>query len=449
MTENIIYTPSDVDLKHMDEIRDFLNEEGIPFEEDKETFGLIHLNERTIQLRYVDSYYFPIDQSSKFGEKCKGVDKNYFSDISHENFEKGIRTIWCFDFEMEQENKEDFVDFDGNPRPHYRRQWEVIKNTIRTACGKIHHKFYARDCDICEVSNDEARRFLMTYCFYGYRSANVHLGLRLKKDKYGLKAGTLLFYYSFGSNFYGNRRNPGPPKVEIIRASTRIGCQVVGGISKCIKHFCENYPTMTVANKTLEVNDLIFYVDASHNDSRGMRNSNSAFEFVSWSKDGGFMNRFVRDVDDGELKGKAGEIFMRKPRLHKLIMKHIGEGDIVSIGNAGTIVYKMNRRKFVGLEPLDPNHYVKPEIEDSVKEVVVKKTKKLMKEKYTEMIDHLRYVKEIAEFLEDENLERISESLESATATLKELKRRKKKVVEETVNDGNVEGTHDEETDKG
>lgn len=348
MIEIVKYTPTDVDLQHMDEIRDFLNSREIPFEEDAEVFGLIHLNDKTIQLRYVNSYYHPMDNSKRFGDKCKGVPHNYFIDISHENHNNGIRTIWIFDFEMEQTNT---AIIGGAIVEGYHRQWEVIKNTICTATGHIDKRFYARDTICREISNTEAKPFLEANCFYGYRSATKTMGLFLKKDKYGLKAGTLLMVYSFGANFYGNKKHMDKPKIEIIRVSTLIGCQVIGGMSKCLKHFLEQYPTIIVAGREVEVDELIFYVDASHNDSRGMQATGLAFNFVSW--DGcGFMNRYVEDIDikreDGKrLCGKKGEIFHRKPMFHKLIMELIGENKIVSIANAGTIVYKMTRSEFL------------------------------------------------------------------------------------------------------
>ena len=38
---------------------------------------------------------------------------------------------------------------------------------------------------------------------------------------------------------------------------------------------------------------------------------------------------------------------MRRPMFHKQIMKAIGEGKIVSIANAGTIVFEMSRKEFM------------------------------------------------------------------------------------------------------
>ena len=344
--ELVRYTPSEVDLSNVQKIRDFLNDEGIPYMEDVDIFGLFYVNDKTTEIRYVDSLYHKMDNSKRFGESHKGIPHTYFIDISHENYNKGIRTIWIFDFEMAQVN-EPYM-YEGEMVEGFHRQWEVIKNTIRTACGKIHYRFYARDCEIREIPNSELRPFLNTNCFYGYRSANKNIGLYLKKDKNGFKKGTLMFCYTFGMNFYGNKKHQEDPKVEVIRACTRLHCQVIGGISKCIKYFCETYPILTIGEqkKEVEVDKIVFYVDASHNDSRGMVNSNSSFKFVSWNGTG-FINMFTEDVNQDGLKGRKGEVFMRRPMFHKQIMKAIGEGKIISIANAGTIVFEMSRKEFM------------------------------------------------------------------------------------------------------
>jgi hypothetical protein len=294
-----------------------------------------------------------MDNSKRFGEKCNGVQHSYFSDISHNNHNNGIRTIWIFDFEMNQTNT--IIDDNGNTIEGFHRQWEVIKNTICTATGNIDKRIYARDCEVHEISNKDARMFLDTNCFYGYRSASVTMALFLKKDKCGLKKGTMLMVYSFGANFYGNKKCQDKPKIEIIRVSTKLGCQVIGGMSKCLKHFLMQYPTMKVGEREVEVDRLVFYVDSSHNDSRGMQASGLSFNFVSWDNSGGFMNYFVEDCcvtieKDGKkqtLQGKKGEVFHRKPMFHSAIMKLIEEGKIISVANAGTIVFDMTRDEFL------------------------------------------------------------------------------------------------------
>lgn len=347
------YEPSENDLVHIQEIKDFLEYRQIPYEMDENCFGIFHLNDRRIQLRYVNSYYHPMDNSKRFGEKCNGIAHNYFSVISHNNKDNGIRTIWIFDFEMEQNNP--IIDNNGNIIENFRRQWEVIKNTICTATGHIDRRIFARDTYIKEITNKEARMFLNTNCFYGYRSATKTMALFLKKDKCGLKKDTMLMVYSFGHGFYANKKHMEDPTIEIIRVSTLLGCQVIGGMSKCLKHFLLENPTMKIGDKVVEINKLIFYVDASHNNSQGMEAQALNFNYVGWDTAGGFMNRWTCDHEEiiekngtkTILKGNKGEIFHRKPMFHKEIMKLIGEGKIVSIANAGTIVYDITRKDFL------------------------------------------------------------------------------------------------------
>lgn len=348
----VVYTPTENDLNHLNTIRDFLNTRQIPYEEDSDVFGVFHLNDRTLQLRYVNSYYHPMDNSKRFGDKCKGIPHNYFIDISHCNADNNIRTIWIFDFEMEQTNT---IIKDGVEITDYHRQWEVIKNTICTACGKINTRIYARDCEVREITNREARPFLDTNCFYGYRSATNTVALFLKKDKGNLKKGTMLMVYSFGHGFYANKKHQEDPSIEIIRVSTLIGTQVIGGMSKCLKHFMLEHPTMEIGGKTVKASNFLFYCDASHNDGRGMEAGALNFDFISW-EGCGFMNFPLEDFEvvlerDGKkskLTAKSRQVFHRKPMFHSAIMKLIEEGKLVSVANAGTSVYRITRDKFLG-----------------------------------------------------------------------------------------------------
>lgn len=381
MYEPIKYEPSQEDLDNIKKIEDFFNEEGIPYEKDKDYFGIFYLNDRSIEIRYINSYYHPMDNEKRFGKERKGIVHDYFIHISHDNYEKGIRTIWIFDFEMSQSNR---IMIDGK-EVEYHRQWEVIKNTLRTCTGHIHHRFFARDCEVREVGNKELRPFLETNCFYGYRSANKNLGLYLKKDKNGYKEGTLLMVFTFGYNFYGNKKRPDDPFIEIIRVSTVLGCQVIGGMSKCLKHFLLEYPKLSIGGKEVKVKELRFYVDSSHNDGRGMQASGLGFNFISWAG-AGFMNRWTVDYDDGTLKGKRGEIFHRKPMFHKLIMQLIGEGKIVSIANAGTGVYSITRKEYLSRFSDDPKvQKALAEIEKEEKEEEEKKRKE--KESESNVLD--------------------------------------------------------------
>ena len=311
----------------------------------------------TTEIRYINSISHKIGYQKRWGDDFIGIPQGYFSKLSQSKKEKGIRTIFIKDYEM-LEHK-DIKDFDGTIIKNYRRKWQVLKSYICTAAGQIHTRIYARDCEVREVPshapNNQAKPFMEKYCFYGNRGATLTLGLYLKKDKAGLKKGTLLFLSSFGMNFYGNKKHFEDPYIEVIRVGTICNLQVIGGATKILKHFLVNYPTIEIVREkekiNISVNKLIYYVDADHNDGRSMAASGYIFE--SWADAGGFHNIATCDIDIPHLKVSAGENFQRKPMIHKTIMQLMQEKKIVSVGHAGTIVYYINRDEW--LKKLEEN----------------------------------------------------------------------------------------------
>ncbi len=324
------------DRENIEKITNFLNENDIPFTVNKPDgndtqciFTVKGLNDKIIEIRYVNSYVYKMDYSKRFG--IKGIKHSYFIDISHENADNGIRTIWIKDFEINE--CYDIKESNGNIIKNYPRKWEVLKSYIKTAVGKIQNRIYARECEIGIVSNKELRPFLELNCFYGYRPANKNIGLYLKKDKEPFKKGTLVYVYTFGSAFYNHNK---PGQLEIIRVATLLNTQVIGGASKCIKYFLENYPIVKIGKNDVEVKSLLFYVDADHNSAQSMETL--GFDFVSW-KGNGFINVYT----------DTGKTFQRKPMIHKQIMNLMSEGKVYSVANSGTIVYKLDKQKWLDI----------------------------------------------------------------------------------------------------
>lgn len=351
------------DVKNLNELIDFFEKEEISYKykiiKDVVTSGIGNkisieeptfiLNEGTLEVRYINSFNHKIDYSKRFGEIQDGIPKNYFAKISQNNKDKGIRTIFIKDYEMAECS--DIIDNNTLKEiKNYRRKWEVLKSYICTATGNIKNRIYARDCEVKIVPskspNNECKRFLEQFCFYGNRNANINLGLYLKKDKCGFKAGTLLFMTTFGLNFYGNKGKE-EPSIEVIRVATITNTQVIGGASKVLKYFFENYPTIKNESKKIEipVNRVVFYVDACHNSANSM--DTLGYNFVSWDSTGGFHNFAAKEINIPELKVQQGKVFQRKPMIHGKIMELMGTGHIVSIGTAGTIVYELYREDFL------------------------------------------------------------------------------------------------------
>jgi hypothetical protein len=313
-------------LDNLKEIETFLKDSNIPFEVDINDERIFYLNDGILQLRYVDTENFKMDYTKRFG--IKGIPHNYFIDITKENRENDIRTIWIKDWEVEESKT--IVDINGGEIKNYRRKWNVLQSYIKTATGNIETRIYARDCETREVTSKELRAFLETNCFYGYRSANKNLGLYLKKDKNGIKKGTLLMVYTFGYPFFGK----GLYDVEVIRVGTKLFCQVIGGASKLLKCFLFHFPVLTFSKRDVDVNKIVFIVDADHNDGGSLKTL--GFKFVS-HQGAGFMN----------VEAATGRVSQRKPMQHKLIMERMAKGEIYSVGNAGSIIYTIDRDEYM------------------------------------------------------------------------------------------------------
>lgn len=318
------------DKKHLTLIRDFLKSRNIAFEEDSDTVGLFYLNEGMLQVRYINSWKNKMDYEKRFG--IKGIPANTFMNITKENTKKDIRTIYIKDFEIYE--KKD-VPFGDTIIKDYHRKFEVVKSYICGATNNIDNRIYARDTEIKIVPNKELRPFLDLNCFYGYRSANLNLGLYMKKDKGTAKKGELVMVYTFGHPFYGKSRWD----IEVIRVATKLNNQVIGGASKLLKYFINNYDELIIGGRKVPANRIVYYVDACHNTGNSLKKL--GFDFIEHNGPG-FINMWAVDCE----YGKKGEVFMRKPTIHKQIMEYMSEGKVFSVPNAGTIVYLLNREKF-------------------------------------------------------------------------------------------------------
>lgn len=202
------------------------------------------------------------------------------------------------------------------------RQREVLKSYILHAAHKTPYSWYARECEVRAVGPKIGRPFEEEHCFYGKRGASLSLGLFSKKEKYGLKEGTLLMLYTFGKNFFGKKDNI----IEVIRVGTRKFSYVVGGSSKLFKYFLKNYKTIQIGKNEIEVKHIKFYSDYDHNIGGSM--DKLGFKFKNYSG-GGFMNYWL----------KENVAKQREPMRHKWIMQQMAEGKVIAVPNAGVKVF--------------------------------------------------------------------------------------------------------------
>ena len=220
------------------------------------------------------------------------IDNEWFVDDSKK------RVIYVYDFEISDN-----------------RKFGIIKSLIRHAVGETKDRIYARNCELKEITNKDARDFLNENSLFGHRNANITFGLYYKDE--------LVMVYSFGYNFYGKSKH-----VEVIRVCTKKDTLVVGGSSKCLNYFKTKYKDI------FEKQGLVFYVDKIHQDGRSLKD----FKFVRHEY--GVMNYWNMDYNDGEISGKRGTAFNRMPSKHKKIKELERKHIITCIKTAGVDVYE-------------------------------------------------------------------------------------------------------------
>ena len=116
----------------------------------------------------------------------------------------------------------------------WRDKKEICKSLIRSALGKYERKYMARNLEFNTVDKETAKQFL---------EENHIQGSCRFIDAYGLYDNDeLIQLVCFRKNFA--QRNS--KDIELARMVTKMGCQVVGGFSKLMKHCPYDYVTSFV-----------------------------------------------------------------------------------------------------------------------------------------------------------------------------------------------------------
>lgn len=295
------------DTQNLEYIRNFLTSNQITYTEPEVgVFNMTGGNGKAIQVRYANEDLKIV--SKRFG--IPGVPMDYCYKYTIEREKLGVRVIWWKSFELEDR-------FGASST----RKRNVIQSYILSATGKVGTRFYARECEVREITNKQAKPFLNANSFYGFRSASLTLGLFNKKPKRDVAADTLLMVLSLGAPYYGRDLYD----LEVLRSSTLLNVQVVGGSSKLMKH-CFAPEIVKVAGREIRWNSVVFYVDFCHNDGASL----PTLGFQFWKDSGGgLMN----------IDLVKGETFNRRPAQHKQIMQMMAEGRVVSTPLCGVRNY--------------------------------------------------------------------------------------------------------------
>lgn len=291
-----VYSFSSKHKLYKKDITDFLVDNNILYFIENNNYCFYTTNNMKFEICYVDS----------LNHSLNNIDIKYFYNLSINAENNNSFKFWIKDYEWENVNQRD-----------------ILKSYILHASNKTTNKIYARDCEVQVIDNKVARLFEKENCFYGKRGASLNLGLVLKKDKNGLKAGTLVMLYTFGYNFFAKNENI----IEIIRVGTLKYHYVCGGSSKLFNHFIKHYKTLKIGKKEIIITEIKFYSDYDHNIGNSLKNLN--FIFIGYSK-GGIMNYWI----------KENVIKHRQPMKYNQIKEKINNNDILVIPNAGVKIFK-------------------------------------------------------------------------------------------------------------
>jgi hypothetical protein len=295
------------DIENLNYIRNFLTSNQIAYTESAPgIFDMVSGSGKPVQVRYASEDLKIV--SKRFN--IPGVPMDYCYKYTIEQEKLGVRVIWWKSFELE--------DRFG---PSSTRKRNVIQSYILAAVGKVGTRFYARECEVKEITNAVAKPFLAANSFYGHRPASLTYGLFSKRENRGIPAGTLLMVLSLGGAYYGK----GLYDIEVLRSSTLLDVQVVGGASKLMKH-CFASDTVVISGKAVKWDSVVFYVDFCHNDGGSL----PGLGFKFWKDSGGgLMN----------IDLVKGETFNRRPAQHKQIMQMMAEGRVVAAPLCGVRNY--------------------------------------------------------------------------------------------------------------
>ena len=141
--------------------------------------------------------------------ELNGKDKNYHLNKTIQCSEKGIQLIHVFESEWNQKR-------------------EIVISIINAKLGIFEKRIYAKHCIVRELNNKEKNDFLNNNHLQGNDRSSVYLGLFFADE--------LVSIMTFGYA-QDNKKHT----YEMHRFCTKIGYQIIGGVSKLWSYFVKTY----------------------------------------------------------------------------------------------------------------------------------------------------------------------------------------------------------------
>ena len=143
-------------------------------------------------------------------------DKNYHLNKTLKCRELGIKLIHVFDYEWDIKK-------------------ELIKSVINNSLGN-NTRLYARDLKAIEISTDESDRFLNKNHLQGKCTSDIRVALVDNNNE-------IKMLTTFGRPRFSNSY-----EYEMLRMCNRLGFNVVGGASKCLRYFTNKYKPRSIVS---------------------------------------------------------------------------------------------------------------------------------------------------------------------------------------------------------
>ncbi len=118
---------------------------------------------------------------------------------------------------------------------------DICKSFILNKIGKSLNRIYARNCIIKEVSYLDSKKFLEKNHLQGNCTSSVRIGLYYNDELYSLMTFSKL---RLPLQRLSKNRNIG--HYELVRFVSKLGANIIGGASKILKYFINNYNPLQI-----------------------------------------------------------------------------------------------------------------------------------------------------------------------------------------------------------
>ena len=171
--------------------------------------------------------------------ESQGKDKRYHLDKTLACNEQGVRLVHIFEDE-------------------WRDKQQIVKNRLKHLLGLTPHKIFARKCEVRNVPNALATKFLNKYHIQGAVNASVNLGLFYKNR--------LVALMTFSKPRFNKNYD-----YELLRYCTIGNFTIIGGADKLFAYFKRNY----------DFSKIVSYADRRWSDGNLYRKLNFVEESTS------------------------------------------------------------------------------------------------------------------------------------------------------------------------